>query len=152
MVAPLPPLRQDHRSLQEMQIATLHFASLCEHHLLPFHGRAQICILSGVNGVTPSLAHLQTLVNVFGQRLQVQERLTQQIAEELHKSTAGVGVLVVCEAVHMCMVARGVEQHASSTVTVAARGCFSQDAGLRKQILRKIGLNSRTSCPCSHQV
>lgn len=83
-------------------------------------------------------------MDVFARRLQVQERLTQQVAEEVQASTAAAGVLILCEAVHMCMVARGVESHASSTVTMAVRGCFAVDAKLRQQVLREFRCRSRT--------
>jgi GTP cyclohydrolase I len=96
------------------------FHSLCEHHLLPFHGRVHVAYLPGERIV--GLSKIPRLVEVFARRLQVQERLTRQIADALDEALAPRGVLVVVEAEHLCMRMRGVEEHGSTTRTVELRG------------------------------
>jgi GTP cyclohydrolase I len=98
--------------------------SLCEHHMLPFFGRVHIAYIP--NGKVVGLSKLPRLVDVFARRLQVQERLTQQIAEAVQKAIAPLGVGVVIEARHLCMMMRGVEKQNSSTVTSALLGGFKR--------------------------
>ena len=100
--------------------ATLRFTSQCEHHMLPFHGTARIAVTGPTRAL--SRAALEDIVAAASHRLQVQERLTAQIADAVSAVTAAASVLVVCDAAHLCMVSRGVEKAASSTVTLAARG------------------------------
>ena len=98
--------------------------SLCEHHLLPFFGRVHVAYIP--KGKVVGLSKIARLVEVFARRLQVQERLTRQIADCLQEAIAPQGVGVVIEARHLCMMMRGIEKQNSSTVTSAMVGCFRQ--------------------------
>src|SRR5580704_15085798 len=98
--------------------------SLCEHHLLPFIGRAHVAYIPGSDGRITGLSKLARLVDGFSRRLQVQERLTTQIADALQGALAPRGVLVVVEAEHLCMSMRGVHKPGAVTVTSAVRGQF----------------------------
>ena len=114
--------------------AVLRFASQCEHHLLPFYGTLRLAYTTpaGSGGSSgESAAALAHIVEMFSKRLQVQERLTQQVADAAAAVLGAEAVLVVCESAHMCMVARGVEKHASTTLTTAARGAWATDAAAR---------------------
>jgi GTP cyclohydrolase I len=108
--------------------------SLCEHHLLPFFGRAHVAYIP--DGKIVGLSKLPRLVDVFARRLQVQERLTEQIADAIESVLAPRGVGVVVEAVHLCMMMRGVEKQNSKTITSALRGTFRDDARTRDEFLR----------------
>jgi len=110
--------------------------SLCEHHLLPFFGKAHIAYIP--DGHIVGLSKLPRVVEVFARRLQVQERLTEQIADALQQVLAPRGVGVVVEAVHLCMMMRGVEKQNSSTITSALRGTFRGDAKTRDEFLRLV--------------
>ncbi len=108
--------------------------SLCEHHLLPFFGRAHVAYLP--DGRIVGLSKIPRVVEVFARRLQVQERLTDQIADALCEVLKPLGVGVVIEAYHLCMMMRGVEKQNSKTVTSALRGTFRADARTRDEFLR----------------
>lgn len=108
--------------------------SLCEHHMLPFYGQAHIAYIP--DGRIVGLSKLARLVDVFARRLQVQERLTDQIADALCRTLRPRGVAVVVEARHLCMMMRGVEKQNSRTVTSAVRGVFADNAATREEFLR----------------
>lgn len=103
----------------------IEFTSTCEHHLAPMHGLVHIAYIPNPQSrVITGLSKLSRVVEVFARRLQVQERMTQQIARAIDEHLNPLGVIVVAQAVHYCMIARGVEQRASSTTTTARRGLF----------------------------
>lgn len=108
--------------------------SLCEHHLLPFFGKAHIAYYP--DGCIVGLSKIPRVVDVFARRLQVQERLTDQVADALMNALTPKGVGVVIEAYHLCMMMRGVEKQNSKTVTSALRGIFLSDAKTRDEFLR----------------
>ncbi len=110
--------------------------SLCEHHLLPFFGRAHVAYLP--NGRLVGLSKIPRVIEVFARRLQVQERLTDQVADALMDVLDPRGVGVVIEAYHLCMMMRGVEKQNSKTVTSALRGALLQDAKTRDEFLRLV--------------
>ncbi len=113
------------------------FHSLCEHHLLPFHGRAHVGYLP--SGRVVGLSKVARLVELFARRLQVQERLTDQVADALEEVLAPAGVVVSIEAEHMCMTMRGVQKPGARTLTRAWRGRFREDPELREEWLTLIG-------------
>ncbi len=115
------------------------FSSMCEHHLLPFTGRAHICYLPRDGRIT-GLSKLARCVVGYAHRPQVQERLTQQVADALEARLDPLGVLVVLEATHTCMTMRGIRSAGSETVTSAVRGFFKTDMKARQEALRLIGL------------
>jgi GTP cyclohydrolase I len=108
--------------------------SLCEHHLLPFFGRAHVSYIP--RGRLIGLSKIPRIVEVFARRLQVQERLTDQIADAVMQVLDPHGAGVVIEAVHLCMMMRGVEKQNSRTVTSALRGVFREDSRTRDEFLR----------------
>jgi len=108
--------------------------SLCEHHLLPFFGKAHVAYVP--NGRIVGLSKVARLVEVFARRFQVQERLTEQVAQALWETTQPQGVAVVIEAYHLCMMMRGVEKQNSKTITSAMRGVFLEDQRTRDEFLR----------------
>jgi GTP cyclohydrolase I len=112
--------------------------SLCEHHLLPFHGTAHIGYIPGEDGRITGLSKLARLVDVFARRPQVQERLTTQIADLLMDRLNPRGVIVVLECEHMCMAMRGIQKAGSRTVTSAVRGVFKRDAKSRSEAMSLI--------------
>jgi GTP cyclohydrolase I len=108
--------------------------SLCEHHLLPFFGKAHVAYLP--NGKIVGLSKIPRIVDVFARRLQVQERMTDEIADAIMRVLDPLGVGVVIEAYHLCMMMRGVEKQNSKTVTSALRGAFRDDHKTRDEFLR----------------
>jgi len=108
--------------------------SLCEHHMLPFFGRAHVAYIP--DGRIVGLSKVARVVDVFARRLQVQERLTDQVADALMEILAPRGVGVVIEAAHFCMMMRGVEKQNSRTVTSALRGAFRDDPRTRDEFMR----------------
>ncbi len=108
--------------------------SLCEHHLLPFFGKAHVAYIP--DGRILGLSKVPRIVEVFARRLQVQERLTEEIAAALEDVLAPRGVGVVVEAYHLCMMMRGVEKQNSKTITSAVRGTFRRDQRTREEFLR----------------
>jgi GTP cyclohydrolase I len=112
------------------------FFSMCEHHMLPFYGRAHIAYIP--KGKIVGLSKIPRIVDVFARRLQVQERLTQEIAEALNKALSPAGVAVVIEARHMCMMMRGVQKQNSLATTSAMLGEFEEDVKTRGEFLHLI--------------
>ena len=126
-----------HESYDEMVLVRdITFYSLCEHHLLPFFGRAHVAYLPDRRII--GLSKIPKLVNIFARRLQVQERLTRQIADTLHEKLHPKGVAVVLEARHLCMEMRGAESQLSPTTTSCMLGIFQRDARTRKEFLELV--------------
>jgi GTP cyclohydrolase I len=117
-------------------VKDIDFYSLCEHHLLPFFGRCHVAYIP--NGKVIGLSKVPRLVDVFARRLQVQERLTSQIAETIEQAINPLGVAVVIEATHLCMAMRGVEKQNSVAVTSAMLGAFRNSARTRTEFLELI--------------
>jgi GTP cyclohydrolase IA len=117
-------------------VKDIEFYSLCEHHMLPFFGRCHVAYIP--DGKVIGLSKLPRIVEVFARRLQVQERLTSQVAETIEAKISPLGVAVVMEATHLCMAMRGVEKQNSVTVTSAMRGVFHGDARTRSEFLELI--------------
>jgi GTP cyclohydrolase I len=112
------------------------FYSMCEHHLMPFYGKAHIAYIP--SGRVTGLSKLARTVEVYAKRLQLQEQLTSQIADAVYESLNAVGVMVVIEAEHMCMTMRGVKKPGSKTVTLAVRGTLREDSHMQNIILGMI--------------
>jgi GTP cyclohydrolase IA len=123
---------ETHQSM--IMVRDIEVYSLCEHHLLPFFGRAHVAYIP--NGKILGLSKVARIVDVFGRRLQVQERLTDQIADAIMDVLKPTGVGVVIEAAHFCMMMRGVEKQNSRAVTSALRGIFRDDSKTRDEFLR----------------
>ncbi|MBB5061953.1 GTP cyclohydrolase I FolE [Granulicella mallensis] len=114
-------------------VKEIEFYSQCEHHLLPFFGRAHVAYVP--NGKVIGLSKIPRIIDVFARRLQVQERLTQQIAKAIEDAIQPQGVGVIVEAQHLCMMMRGVEKQGSSTVTSAMLGVFKSQQQTRNEFL-----------------
>jgi len=112
--------------------------SVCEHHLMPFLGKAHVAYIPGREGKIVGISKLARVVDVFSKRLQVQERLTTQIADTLVSKLSPRGVLVVVEAEHLCMSMRGVKKPGALTVTSAVRGIFKTNSATRAEALSLI--------------
>ena len=114
------------------------FYSMCEHHMLPFYGKAHVAYIP--DGRVVGLSKLARTVEVYARRLQIQERMTGQIADAVMEYLAPRGVMVVVEAEHMCMTMRGVKKPGSKTVSVAARGVFSDNDELQNRFFNMLKL------------
>jgi len=112
--------------------------SLCEHHLLPFHGAAHIGYIPGEHGRITGLSKLGRLVEAYARRPQVQERLTSQVADTLMRALEARGVIVVVDCEHMCMAMRGIQKPGARTITSAVRGLFQYDAKSRAEAMSLI--------------
>ncbi len=119
-----------------VMVRDIPFASLCEHHLVPFIGKAHLAYIPGDDGRITGLSKLARLVDVYARRLQVQERMTTEIADAVEGALAPKGVLVVVDAEHLCMSMRGVKKSGTSTVTSAVRGLFRTDASTRMEAMQ----------------
>jgi GTP cyclohydrolase I len=124
-------------------VKDIDFYSLCEHHLLPFFGKCHVAYLPSSKVI--GLSKIPRLVDVFSRRLQVQERLTSQIAETIREKISPLGVAVVIEATHLCMSMRGVEKQNSFAVTSSMLGAFRSNARTRMEFLELIKLRSAAS-------
>ena len=127
---------EEHESM--VMVRDIELYSLCEHHMLPFYGKAHIAYIP--DGKIVGLSKLPRVVEVFSRRLQVQERLTEQIAQALTDVLQPRGVGVVIEAQHLCMMMRGVQKQNSRTITSALRGEFRDDSKTRDEFLRLASL------------
>lgn len=114
----------------------IEYYSLCEHHLLPFFGKVHIAYIP--NGSVVGISKLARTVEIFARRLQIQERMTYQIANSIQKELNPKGVMVVIEAEHLCMEMRGIKKRGTKTVTVATKGKFKEDENLRNMMLSMI--------------
>ena len=132
-VAPLPGDKHDEMVI----VKDIHFASICEHHLAPFVGKSHIAYIPK-GGRIVGLSKLARLVDTFARRLQVQERLTSEIADTLFDILKPVGVMVVMEAEHTCMTVRGVKKPGALTITSAIRGGFRKDPRTRAEAMALI--------------
>ena len=117
-----------------IMVRDIELYSLCEHHMLPFFGKAHVAYIP--NGKIVGLSKIPRIVDVYARRLQVQERLAEQIAEGLCSVLEPSGVGVVIEAYHLCMMMRGVQKQNSKTITSALRGAFREDPKTRDEFLR----------------
>jgi GTP cyclohydrolase IA len=123
---------EDHHNM--VLVKDIEMYSMCEHHMLPFFGKVHVAYIP--DGKIVGLSKLPRVVEVFARRLQVQERLTEQIAQAIQDVLQPQGVGVVIEAVHLCMMMRGVEKQNSKTVTSAMKGAFLDDLRTREEFLR----------------
>ena len=112
------------------------FYSTCEHHLMPFYGKAHVAYIP--NGKVVGLSKLARTVEVYARRLQIQEQMTGQIADAIMEHLCPQGVMVLLEAEHMCMTMRGIKKPGSKTVSIATRGCFENNAALQQQFFQML--------------
>lgn len=118
-------------------VSGIEFSSMCEHHMLPFTGQAHVAYIP--DGKVIGLSKIPRIVDMFARRLQVQERMTNEIADALQQVIGARGVMVVVEGQHACAALRGVEKHGMNMLTTARRGAFETDPGLRDEFYRLIG-------------
>ena len=124
---------------QIVLVKDIEIYSMCEHHMLPFYGKAHVAYIP--NGVITGLSKIPRIVDAFARRLQVQERLTVQIRDCIQETLNPLGVAVVIEAAHMCMQIRGVQKQNSVTTTSAFTGAFLRDLRTREEFMRLIGVS-----------
>ncbi|HET9090764.1 MAG TPA: GTP cyclohydrolase I FolE [Acidimicrobiales bacterium] len=118
-----------------VMVRDIAFASLCEHHLVPFLGRAHVAYIPSTEGRITGLSKLARVVDGYARRLQVQERMTSQVADSIERALHPRGVLVVIEAEHLCMSMRGIRKPGALTVTSAVRGLFRHDPATRAEAM-----------------
>jgi GTP cyclohydrolase I len=128
---------EDHHNM--VIVKDIEMYSLCEHHMLPFFGKVHVAYIP--NGRIVGLSKLPRVVDVFARRLQVQERMTSQIADALADVLQPQGVGVICEAYHLCMMMRGVQKQNSKTITSSMTGVFLEDLRTREEFLRLCSMN-----------
>ncbi len=121
-----------------VMVRVIPFASLCEHHMVPFIGKVHVGYIPGEDGRVTGLSKMARLVDVYARRLQVQERMTTQIADTMEKVLDPRGVLVVVEAEHLCMSMRGVKKPGTLTITSAVRGLFRNDPRTRAEAMQYV--------------
>ncbi len=114
------------------------FYSTCEHHMMPFFGKAHVAYIP--NGRVVGLSKLARSIEIFAQRLQLQERMTAQIADAIMEYLSPCGVIVMVEAEHLCMTMRGVKKPGSQTMTVVSRGIFQEDSRLRDEFFQMVNM------------
>jgi GTP cyclohydrolase I len=129
---------EDHNEM--VVVRDIEIYSMCEHHLLPFYGKAHVAYIP--NGKVIGLSKIPRIVEVFARRFQIQERLTKQIADTLMEILHPEGVAVVIEAYHMCMMMRGIQKQNSFTVTSAMRGEFMNDEKTRNEFMQLVRLQA----------
>jgi GTP cyclohydrolase I len=128
---------EDHHNM--VVVKDIDVYSMCEHHMLPFFGKMHVAYIP--NGRILGLSKVPRVVDVFARRLQVQERLTEQVAEAIMNALQPEGVAVVCECYHLCMMMRGVQKQNSKTITSAMKGVFLNDLKTREEFLRLTAVN-----------
>lgn len=126
----------EHEGSNMIIVKDIEFYSMCEHHILPFFGKVSIGYIP--DGKIVGLSKLARTVNVFARRLQVQERFTAQLCEEVRKTLGAKGVMVICNGEHLCMKMRGVEKQHSSTTTTHYNGVFATDSSLRAEFFNSL--------------
>ncbi len=128
----------EHEGSKVVTVRDIEFYSMCEHHILPFYGRISIAYIPGNKIV--GLSKLARVVNICARKLQVQERLTAEVTKVVAETLEAKGVLVLCEAQHLCMKMRGVEKQDASTTTIDYTGEFASDPALRRETLDALRL------------
>ncbi len=123
-----------------IMVRDIPLASVCEHHLIPFTGRAHVAYVPNKSGQITGLSKIARVVDMLAKKPQVQERLTTEIADAIERALSPRGVFVVIEAEHLCMTMRGVKKPGSVTVTSAVRGLFRTDARTRQEAMNHIGM------------
>lgn len=130
----LKPIYKKETYSEIILVKDIPFYSLCEHHILPFFGKASVAYIPK-NSMILGLSKIPRLVEVYARRLQIQERLTGQIADTLYKTIEPLGVMVIMEAEHLCMTMRGVQKPGTKMITSALRGIFMKDAKVRAEAM-----------------
>jgi GTP cyclohydrolase IA len=136
---PIPQVVPGANFDEMIMVKDIPLQSLCEHHLLPFNGRAHVAYIPNKDGRITGLSKIARVVDILAKRPQVQERLTTEIADTIEEALEPRGVFVMIEAEHLCMTMRGVKKPGAITVTSAVRGLFRNDARTRQEALHHIG-------------
>ena len=127
---------EKYRSDEIIAVTDIPFCSMCEHHMMPFYGKAHLAYIP--NGKVTGLSKLARTVEVYSRRPQIQERLTVQIADALERTLDPKGIMVMLEAEHTCMTMRGIKKPGSKTITTVTRGAFTEDKELQKMFLSMV--------------